>query len=182
MGRVWWEEGEGEEEREQRRRGEQAARNARLMYNLQQQVTLLYCVVELKVLTLALCVLQVNSLQNEIQRLPSSQPGTIRRSKKVLGCTTVYQPCNKPFFPHTQSHVMHRLAAVHRAAVRTLQGFLSPLSPPVPSEMARLLQHLSLLCAQLEVGGEGTKIEQALEVTVGLRHRVLILRCAVAIP
>ena len=41
VGRVWWEEGEGEEEREQRRRGEQAARNARLMYNLQQQVTLL---------------------------------------------------------------------------------------------------------------------------------------------
>ena len=39
VGRVWWEEGEGEEEREQRRRGEQAARNARLMYNLQQQVT-----------------------------------------------------------------------------------------------------------------------------------------------
>lgn len=59
---------------------------------------------------------------------------------------------------------MHKLAAVHRAAVHTLQGFLSPLSPPVPSELARLLQHLSLLCVQLEVGEEDTKIEQALEV------------------
>ena len=103
MGRVWWEEGEGEEEREQRRRGEQAARNARLMYNLQQQVTLLYCLVESEVLILALCVLQVNSLQNNIQRLPSSQPGTIRCSKKVLGYTTVHQPCNNPFLPHAHS-------------------------------------------------------------------------------
>ena len=100
---MWWEEGEGEEEREQRRRGEQAARNARLVYNLQQQVTLLYCLLELEVLTFTLCVLQVNSLQNKIQRLPSSQPGTIRCSKKVLGYTTVHQPCNNPFLPHAHS-------------------------------------------------------------------------------
>jgi len=38
-GRVWWQEAEGEEEREQRRKSEQATRNARLLYNLQQQVT-----------------------------------------------------------------------------------------------------------------------------------------------
>ena len=37
-GRVWWQEAEGEEEREQRRKSEQATRNARLLYNLQQQV------------------------------------------------------------------------------------------------------------------------------------------------
>jgi len=54
VGRVWWEEGEREEEREQRRRGEQATRNARLVYNLQRQVTLLYSLVESEVLTLAL--------------------------------------------------------------------------------------------------------------------------------
>ena len=69
---------------------------------------------------------------------------------------------------------MHRLATVHRAALRTLQGFLSPLSPPVPSELARLLQHLSLLCVQLEVGREDTEIEQALQVLYASIHCVLV--------
>ena len=54
-GRVWWEPGEGEVERERRRRDEQAARNSRMLYNLQQQLT---------------------SLQRDVERLGTSDKST----------------------------------------------------------------------------------------------------------
>ena len=58
---------------------------------------------------------------------------------------------------------MSRLAAAHRGAVRALQTFVShaPLQPkvghglpPMYQELSALVRQLSLLAAQLHVGGE----------------------------
>ena len=58
---------------------------------------------------------------------------------------------------------MSRLAAAHRGAVRALQTFVShaPLQPkvghglpPMYQELSALIRQLSLLAAQLHIGGE----------------------------
>lgn len=58
---------------------------------------------------------------------------------------------------------MSRLAAAHRGAVRALQTFVShaPLQPkvghalpPMYQELSALIRQLSLLAAQLQIGGE----------------------------
>lgn len=62
-----------------------------------------------------------------------------------------------------QSQTLSRLAAAHRGAVRALQTFVShaPLQPkvghglpPMYQELSALVRQLSLLAAQLHVGGE----------------------------
>lgn len=60
--------------------------------------------------------------------------------------------------------MVHRLAAVYRAAVRTLQSYLTPRSSPIPPELAKLVQRLSLLRAQLKVGVEDADFQQTLKV------------------
>ena len=61
-GRVLWKEGEEDEEREDRRLEEQAARNARMLYSLQQQVA---------------------EVEKETQRLREKTAGNIKHTKKV---------------------------------------------------------------------------------------------------
>lgn len=114
---------------------------------------------------------QVSNLQQEIQRLPGSARDSIRHTKKVLVCLhntlwshTLYHSPHPPTPPHAQSQMVHRLAAVHRAAVRTLQSYLTPLSSPIPPELAKLVQRLSLLRAQLKVGVEDADFQQTLKV------------------
>ena len=63
---------------------------------------------------------------------------------------------------------MQRLAAAHRAAVRTLRHYtassLHTGTPHrLPSELSLLLQKLSLLCTQLEVGGAKEEVGGATE-------------------
>ena len=62
-----------------------------------------------------------------------------------------------------QSQTLSRLAAAHRGAVRALQTFVShaPLQPkighglpPMYQELSALIRQLSLLAAQLHIGGE----------------------------
>ena len=62
-----------------------------------------------------------------------------------------------------QSQTLSRLAAAHRGAVRALQTFVShaPLQPkighglpPMYQELSALIKQLSLLAAQLHIGGE----------------------------
>lgn len=48
--------------------------------------------------------------------------------------------------------------------MRTLQSYLTPLSSPIPPELAKLVQHLSLLRAQLKVGAEDVDFQQTLKV------------------
>ena len=82
----------------------------------------------------------------------------------------------KLVFLFFQSQTLSRLAAAHRGAVRALQSFIShaPLQPkishglpPMYQELSLLIRQLSLLSAQLQIGGENSLPDDLLGVRPG---------------
>ncbi|XP_072286051.1 protein moonraker [Pyxicephalus adspersus] len=106
-----------EEARGKVRQQERAARSARMLYVIKQQV---------------------KEIQEDLEKL---SPHKIKHTKK--------------------SQTMSRLAAVHRAAIRALQMFITQLNecgdqqiPSVYKELGYLIRQLSLCAAKLETGGD----------------------------
>ena len=73
-----------------------------------------------------------------------------------------------------QSQTLSRLAAAHRGAVRALQTFIghAPLQskinhglPPTYQELALLIRQLSVLSAQLQIGGDDVSDHLLFEVS-----------------